>query len=91
MLYDTLLRLADTPVVRLNRAVAIAFADSPEAGLREVEAIGGLEGYHLWHAARAQLLKRLGRRAEAQAAFQRALSLTENRVEREFLSRQMRA
>ncbi len=73
--YDVLLTVEDTPVTRLNRAVAVAERDGPEAGLALVEAIEGLAGYPWWHATRAELLRRVGRGAEARAAYERALEL----------------
>jgi RNA polymerase sigma-70 factor (ECF subfamily) len=87
-LYDQLRAIDPSPVVALNRAVAIAERDGPEAGL---ELMGGLEldGYHLWHAARADLLRRLGRANEAAAAYRRALELAESPVERDFLERRL--
>jgi RNA polymerase sigma factor (sigma-70 family) len=73
--YDVLLSVEDTPVVRLNRAVAVAERDGAAAGLALVDAIGGLDGYPWWHATRAELLRRTGRHAEAQTAYERALGL----------------
>jgi RNA polymerase sigma-70 factor, ECF subfamily len=85
-LYDQLVRLDPSPIVRLNRAVAVAELDGPEAGLAE---LGGLplEGYHAFHAARADLLRRLGRAAQARAAYDRAVALTGNTAERAYLLR----
>jgi RNA polymerase sigma-70 factor (ECF subfamily) len=88
-LYAELARLAPSPVVELNRAVAVAMAAGPEEGLRLVERIGGLDGYHLLHATRADLLRRLDRRDEAAAAYERALALTSNEAERTFLERRL--
>jgi RNA polymerase sigma-70 factor, ECF subfamily len=91
-LYDALARLAPSPVVELNRAVAIAMAHGPEQGLTRVEelaAAGELDGYHLLHATRADLLRRLGRAAEAGDAYRRAMTLAGNPVERAFLSRRL--
>ncbi len=88
-LYDVLLRADDSPVIALNRAVAIAMRDTPQAGLDAIDAIlasGHLGDYHLAHAARADLCRRLGRVGEARAAYSRALSHTEQRAEREFLA-----
>jgi RNA polymerase sigma-70 factor (ECF subfamily) len=87
-LYDQLLDVSPTPVVALNRAVAVAERDGPEAGLA---ALAGLEldGYHLFHAARADLLRRLDRREAAADAYRRALSLTDSPVEREFLAERL--
>lgn len=84
-LYDQLWAVSPTPVVALNRAVAIAERDGPVAGLAELEAIRDLDGYHLFHATRADLLRRLGRLKEAAAAYGAALALTDSEVEREFL------
>jgi len=87
-LYDLLLRLEPSPVVELNRAVAVAMRDGPAAGLALVEAIlerGDLDGYAFAHAARADLQRRLGRTAEARAAYRRALELTEQEAVRRFL------
>ena len=87
--YDRLLGVAPSPVVALNRAVAVAMADGPEAGLAlmdELDATGTLSGYHLLHAGRADLLRRLGRAGQAAAAYRRALELADNPVERAYLS-----
>jgi RNA polymerase sigma-70 factor (ECF subfamily) len=84
-LYDQLLVHIPTPIVGLNRAVAVAEVAGPEAGLAEVDALKGLHDYHLFHATRADLLRRLGRDAEARTAYAAALALTENRAERQFL------
>jgi RNA polymerase sigma-70 factor (ECF subfamily) len=91
-LYDVLLQAAPSPVVELNRAVAIAMRDGPAAGLALVDAIlarGDLAEYRLTHAARAELCRRLGRTADARAAFQRALALTRQEPERRFLERRL--
>jgi RNA polymerase sigma-70 factor (ECF subfamily) len=88
-LYDELLRYAPTPVVALNRAVAVAMAAGPERGLAVTEGIEGLERFHLYHAARADLLRRLGRTGEAEAAYRQALRLTTNPAERAFLQRRL--
>jgi RNA polymerase sigma-70 factor (ECF subfamily) len=88
-LYDELLRRTGSPVVELNRAVAIAMRDDPETGLVLVDAIDGLDGYHLWHAARADLLRRLGRREDARTAYARALDLAGTDPERRFLERRL--
>ena len=85
-LYDQLLACAPSPVVALNRAIAVAERDGAAAGLPLIDALA-LDGYHLFHAARAELLHRLGRRAEAVEAFERALALTTNGAERELLDR----
>ena len=87
-LYEALLGVHGSPVVELNRAAAVAMAEGPERGLElmaGIEAAGTLEGYHLLPAAQADLLRRLGRREEAAAAYREALALTENQVERDFL------
>jgi len=85
-LYERLYALHPSPVVSLNHAVAVAMADGPEAGLPLVEALAeSLAAYHLWHAARADLLRRMGRRAEAAAAYRQALGLAHNETERRFL------
>lgn len=73
--YDVLLGVQDTPVVRANRAAAIAERDGPAAGLAELDAVAGLDGYPVWHASRGELLARLGRTDEALAAFDRAVVL----------------
>ena len=88
-LYGELARLSPSPVVELNRAVAVAMAAGPEEGLRLVERIGGLDGYHLLHATRADLLRRLDRRQEAAAAYEQALALTLNEAERSYLERRL--
>jgi RNA polymerase sigma-70 factor (ECF subfamily) len=86
LLYDGLVRVEPTPVARLNRALALAERDGPDAGLTEMGPLADrLDRYHLYHAARADLLRRLGRDTEARAADQRALSLTENPAERRLL------
>jgi RNA polymerase sigma-70 factor (ECF subfamily) len=88
-LYDQLLHVSPTPVVALNRAVAVAERDGPEAGLALMEELDPLRGYHLLHAARADLLRRLNRFDEAADAYQRALALTDSEVERAFLARRL--
>ncbi len=91
-LYDALLRLDASPVVELNRAVAIAMRDGPEAGLARVDALlagGRLREYRLAHAARADLCRRLGRTDEARAAYEAALALTRQAPERRFLERRL--
>ncbi len=91
-LYGLLATVAPGPVVELNRAVAVAMADGPAAGLVLVEALGAggaLADYHLYHAARADLLRRLGRRPEAAAGYERALALATNALERAFLARRL--
>lgn len=90
LLYDRLDRLAPSPVVRLNRAVATRFALGPAAALAEVEALAGeLAGYRLYHAVRAELLSALDRPADARAANERALVLATNPAERELLARRL--
>lgn len=92
-LYDALLQLQPSPVVELNRAVALAMRDGPQAGLAAVDAIlarGELADYHLAHAARADFCRRLGRPAEAREAYQRALALTRLEPERRFLEQRLR-
>ncbi len=91
-LYDLLAQLAPSPVVELNRAVAVAMRDGPLAGLALIDAIlarGDLANYYLAHAARAELCRRLGRTAEAHAAYQQALGLTQQEPERRFLERRL--
>ena len=91
-LYATLLRLRPSPVVALNRAVAVAMAAGPEEGLplvEEIERSGELAGYHLLPAAKADLLRRLGRHAEAAASYRDALALAGTEPERRFLSRRL--
>ena len=90
LLYQRLEALHPSPVVSLNRAVAVSMADGPEAALPLVDALGeALAAYYLWHATRANLLLRLGRRAEAASAYRRALDLTQNEAERRFLTRRL--
>jgi RNA polymerase sigma-70 factor (ECF subfamily) len=91
-LYDLLLQAHPSPVIELNRAVAVAMRDGPEAGLDLIDAIlarGDLETYHLAHAARADLCRRLGRTAEARTSYERALNLTQQEPERRFLGRRL--
>jgi RNA polymerase sigma-70 factor, ECF subfamily len=93
-LYDALARLDPSPVVELNRAVAVAMRDGPAAGLAQIDAIlarGDLTDYYLAHSARAELLRRLERTADARASFERALALTRQETERRFLERQLAA
>ncbi len=89
-LYAQLVAMTGSPVVRLNHAVAVAMADGPAAGLPMVDAVPGLDDYHLWHATRADLLRRTGRRDEALAAYRRAADLTANPAERRFLAARIR-
>jgi RNA polymerase sigma-70 factor (ECF subfamily) len=91
-LYDALVRMAPSPVVELNRAAAVAMRDGPERGLLLIDGLrhdGRLEGYHLYHAARADLLRRLGRGPEAAIAYTRALGSVTNPTERRFLERRL--
>ena len=88
-LYDWLLLVQPSPVIALNRAVAVAMAESPERGLEEIERIEGLDGYLHLHSARADLLERAARPREAEAAFRRALELAASPVERSFLERRI--
>ena len=91
-LYDVLLRLDPSPVIELNRAVGVAMLDGPAAGLAAVDNIlarGELADYHLAHAARADLCRRLGMVGEARAAYRRALELTRQAPERRFLERRL--
>ena len=89
-LYDRLLELTPTAVVALNRAVAHAMAFGARAGLTQIDAIDGLAAYHLYHSARADLLRRLERHEEAAAAYRRALDLVTNETERAFLEARLR-
>jgi RNA polymerase sigma-70 factor (ECF subfamily) len=90
-LYGELQRLTPSPVVSLNRAVAVAFAEGLDKGLELIEALSSdLRAYPLWHAARADLLRRLNRRPEAVAAYREAISMTSNQVERNYLQRRLR-
>jgi RNA polymerase sigma-70 factor, ECF subfamily len=89
-LYDQLMEVAGSPVVALNRAVAVAEVEGPEAALDLVDGLD-LDGYHLFHAIRADLLRRLGRDAEAALAYEAAIARTENAAERAFLERGRRS
>jgi RNA polymerase sigma-70 factor (ECF subfamily) len=92
-LYNQLMRIQPSPVVHLNRAVAIAERDGPAAGLKHIDALlkhGELANYYLAHSARAELYRRLGRTAEARASFERALALTQQEPERQFLQERIR-
>jgi RNA polymerase sigma-70 factor (ECF subfamily) len=87
-LYDVLVRLDPSPVIALNRAVALSMRDGPDVGLALIESLlrqGGLEDYHLAHAARADMQRRLGLAESARASYQRALELTRQPAERRFL------
>jgi RNA polymerase sigma-70 factor (ECF subfamily) len=91
-LYDVLAQVTPSPVIDLNRAAAVAMRDGPAAGLALIDAIlarGDLEDYHLAHAARADLCRRLGQTAEARASYERALQLTRQEPERRFLRRRL--
>ncbi|MDQ8201393.1 RNA polymerase sigma factor [Pelagicoccus sp. SDUM812003] len=93
-LYDVLLRIEPSPVIELNRAVAVAMRDGPEAGLALIDALlerGELVDYHLAHSARGELLHRLGRGELAKAAFETALGLAKQEPERRFLRRRIAA
>jgi len=92
-LYDRLLRIHPSPVVQLNRAVAIAMRDGPEAGLTHIDAVleqGELANYYLAHSARADMYRRLGRTAEARSSYEKALALTQQEPERQFLQERIR-
>jgi RNA polymerase sigma-70 factor (ECF subfamily) len=88
-LYERLVYFVPSPVVELNRAVAVAMAEGPESGLALIEAIEGLDAYRHLHSARGDLLRRLGRRDEAELAYERALELTYQQTERAFLERRL--
>jgi RNA polymerase sigma-70 factor (ECF subfamily) len=88
-LYDWLLAVQPSPVVELNRAVAVAMAEGPARGLELIDELDALDGYPLLHSSRADLLRRLGRREEAAAAYARAVELTTNPVQRSFLERRL--
>ena len=91
-LYDVLLQMSPSPIVELNRAVAVAMRDGPAAGLALVDAIlarGELASYHLAHSARADLCRRLGRAADASVSYEQALELTQQGPERRFLERRL--
>jgi RNA polymerase sigma-70 factor (ECF subfamily) len=93
-LYDLLLQAHPSPVIELNRAVAVAMSDGPITGLNLINGIfarGELENYHLAHAARADLCRRLGQSAEARASYERALGLTQQEPERRFLMQRLAA
>src|SRR3954471_14257884 len=92
-LYDQLVRIQPSPVVHLNRAVAIAMRDGPEAGLRHIDELlehGELANYYLAHSARADLYRRLGRTDEARTSYEKALALTQQEPERQFLQERIR-
>jgi RNA polymerase sigma-70 factor (ECF subfamily) len=92
-LYNQLVRIQPSPVVHLNRAVAIAMRDGPEAGLEHIDAVlahGELANYYLAHSARADMCRRLGRAAEARSSYEKALALTQQEPERKFLEERIR-
>ncbi|MGH2955484.1 MAG: RNA polymerase sigma factor [Solirubrobacterales bacterium] len=89
LLYGQLRRIQPSPVIELNRAIAVAMDEGPEAGLELIEAIEGLDRYAPFHVSRADLLQRLGRDAEAAAAYRRGLELSSNPVQRAFLERRI--
>ncbi|GGS49030.1 RNA polymerase subunit sigma-24 [Actinokineospora fastidiosa] len=89
-LYADLLAVAPTPVVALNHGIAVAMAADPEDGLALIDCVDGLDDYHLFHAARADLLRRLGRRAEAERAYRRAAELAVDPADRRFLADRLR-
>jgi RNA polymerase sigma-70 factor, ECF subfamily len=92
-LYNQLVRMQPSPVAYLNRAVAIAMCDGPEAGLKHIDAVlerGELANYYLAHSARAELYRRLGKAVEARASYERALALTQQEPERQFLRERIR-
>jgi predicted RNA polymerase sigma factor len=90
VLYDMLLHLAPSPVIRLHRAIALRYVDGPSASLSEVDTLGNaLDDYYLFHATRAELLRALGHADQARAADQRALALTANPAERALLRQRL--
>jgi RNA polymerase sigma-70 factor (ECF subfamily) len=92
-LYNQLVRIQPSPVVQLNRAVAIAMQEGPEAGLTHIDAVlehGELANYYLAHSARADMYRRLGRTAEARSSYEKALALTQQEPERQFLEERIR-
>jgi RNA polymerase sigma-70 factor, ECF subfamily len=92
-IYDQLAGIQPSPVVQLNRAVAIAMRDGPEAGLTHIDAVlehGELANYYLAHSARADMCRRLGRTAEARSSYEKALALTQQEPERQFLQERIR-
>jgi RNA polymerase sigma-70 factor (ECF subfamily) len=91
LLYSRLAEINPSPVVELNRAVAVAMAEGPARGLELVDALTGLDRYHLWHSTRAELLRRLGRDEEAAVAYSRALELAPSETERTFLRARLTA
>jgi RNA polymerase sigma-70 factor (ECF subfamily) len=92
-IYDRLVQIQPSPIVSLNRSVAIAMRDGPEAGLAQIETLlaqGELANYYLAHSARADMYRRLGNADEARSAYQRALALTQQEPERQFLQERIR-
>jgi RNA polymerase sigma-70 factor (ECF subfamily) len=92
-LYDRLAGIQPSPVVLLNRAVAIAMCEGPEAGLKHIDAVlehGELANYYLAHSARADMYRRLGRTVEARSSYEKALALTQQEPERQFLQERIR-
>jgi RNA polymerase sigma-70 factor (ECF subfamily) len=94
LLYDRLLQIQPSPVVELNRAVAVAMCDGPEHGLHLIDDLlarknGELANYYLAHSARADMYRRLGRTAEARASYEKALALTQQEPERRFLTKRL--
>jgi RNA polymerase sigma-70 factor (ECF subfamily) len=92
-LYDQLTGIQSSPVVQLNRAVAIAMCEGPDAGLSQIDAVleqGGLADYYLAHSARADMYRRLGRTEEARSSYEKALALTQQEPERQFLQKRIR-
>ena len=92
-LYNRLVRIQPSPVVQLNHAVAIAMRDGPEVGLTHIDAVlehGELANYYLAHSARADMCRRLGRTAEARSSYEKALALTQQEPERQFLQERIR-
>ena len=93
MIDDQLVRIQPSPVVQLNRAVAIAMRDGPEAGLAPIDAVlehGELPNYYLAHSARADMCRRLGRTAEVRSSYEKDLALTQREPERQFLQERIR-
>jgi RNA polymerase sigma-70 factor (ECF subfamily) len=89
-LYEELMRFSSSPVIALNHAAAVAMRDGPETGLSLIESVGSqLDNYYLYHAARADLLRRLNRFAEAHAAYERSFSLTSNLIEQNYIRRRL--
>jgi RNA polymerase sigma-70 factor (ECF subfamily) len=92
-LYRELMRFLPSPVVALNHAVAVAMSEGLERGLKQIDEVGAsgrLEDYHLFHAARADILRRLGRKSESAEAYSAALKLATNKVEQEYLRERLK-